>query len=104
MLKDSILSDDGSKPRGLSKNKICIGVATDKKNTVIIAEGYGKPSQKISLNSFKNHIKSGSVLVHDKEKTHRKLEPVHIKLLQIDNKYDIIALGCITTNLNLTEE
>ena len=32
MLKDSILSDDGSKPRGLSKNKICIGVATDKKN------------------------------------------------------------------------
>ncbi len=73
MLKDIILNDDGSKLRGLSKNKICIGVATDKKNTVIIAEGYGKPSQKMSLNSFKNHIKSGSVLVHDKEKTHRKL-------------------------------
>ncbi len=73
MLKDSILNDDGSKLRGLSKNKICIGVATDKKNTVIIAEGFGKPSQKMSLNSFKNHIKSGSVLVHDKEKTHRKL-------------------------------
>ncbi len=73
MLKDSILNDDGSKLRGLSKNKICIGVATDKKNTVIITEGYGKTSQKMSLNSFKNHIKSGSVFVFGKEKTHRKL-------------------------------
>jgi hypothetical protein len=73
MLKDAVLNEDGTRPRGLSKNKICIGVATDKKNTVIIAEGYGKPSQKMSYEAFINHIEPRSILVHDKESTHGKL-------------------------------
>ena len=34
---------------------------------------YGKPSQKRSFEAFKNHIKLGSILIHDKEKTHKKL-------------------------------
>ena len=73
MLRDRELNDDGTNPRGLSKNKICVGVATDKKNTVIIAEGFGKPSQKMSYDSFITHIQPGSTLVHDKESTHTKL-------------------------------
>lgn len=73
MMRDVILNEDGTKKRGLSKNKICIGVATDKKHTVIIAEGFGKPSQKMSYNSFVNHIAPHSTLVHDKESTHKKL-------------------------------
>ena len=73
MMRDRTLNEDGTSPRGLSKNKICIGVATDKKNTVIIAEGYGKPSQKMSFDTFERHIEPGSVLVHDKESTHKKL-------------------------------
>ena len=36
-------------------------------------EGYGKPSQKRSFEAFKDHIKPGSILIHDKEKTHKKL-------------------------------
>ena len=36
-------------------------------------EGFGKPSQKRSYDTFQNHIKSGSTLIHDKETTHRKL-------------------------------
>lgn len=82
MLKDRTQNPDGSHLRGLSKDKICIGVATDKKNTVIIAEGFGKPSQKMSYNAFVNHIKPGSVLVHDKESTHKKL----IKELDLINE------------------
>ncbi len=35
-------------------------------------EGYGKPSQKRSYEAFKGHIKPGSILIHDKENTHRK--------------------------------
>ena len=73
MMKDRVLNEDGTNPRGLSKNKICVGVATDKKNTVIIAEGFGKPSQKMSYSSFRSHIAQGSTLVHDKESTHKKL-------------------------------
>ena len=64
---------DGTKLRGFSKNKICIGVATDKTNTVIIAEGYGKPSQKMSHDSFMSHMEPHSTLVHDEESTHKKL-------------------------------
>ena len=73
MTRDRELNDDGSNPRGLSKNKICIGVGTDKRNTVIIAEGFGKPSQKMSYDAFITHIEPGSKLVHDKESTHKKL-------------------------------
>ena len=73
MMKDRITNEDGSMPRGLSKNKICIGVATDKKSTVIIAEGYGKPSNEMSYATFSTHIAPGSILVHDKETTHKKL-------------------------------
>ena len=73
MMKDRVLNEDGTSPRGLSKNKICVGVATDKKNTVIIAEGFGKPSQKMSYSSFCSHIAPGSTLVHDRESTHKKL-------------------------------
>ena len=36
-------------------------------------EGYGKPSQKRSFETFKDHIQPGSALIHDKENTHRKL-------------------------------
>lgn len=36
-------------------------------------EDYGKPSQKRSYEAVKDHIKSGSNLIHDKENTHRKL-------------------------------
>lgn len=82
MLRDRVLKEDGSSPRGLSRNKICIGVATDKKNTVIIAEGFGKPSQKMSYESFITHIAPGSTLVHDKESTHKKL----IKELGLKNE------------------
>lgn len=73
MMRDRELNEDGTSLRGLSRNKICVGVATDKKNTVIIAEGFGKPSRKMSYESFIKHIKEGSTLVHDKESTHKKL-------------------------------
>ena len=73
MLRDRVQNEDGTSPRGLSKNKICVGVATDKKNTIIIAEGFGKPSQKMSYDTFITHIKPGSTLIHDKESTHKKL-------------------------------
>ena len=73
MMRDRVQNEDGSNPRGLSKNKICVGVATDKQNTIIMAEGFGKPSQAMSCNAFLTHIAPGSTLVHDKESTHKKL-------------------------------
>jgi len=70
---DIVRKSDGNKLRGLSDNQICIGVATDKRHTVLLVEGTGKPSQKKTYEAFKKHIKSGSVLVHDGEAAHTKL-------------------------------
>ena len=36
-------------------------------------EGFGKPTMEKSFNSFKNRIERGSELIHDREKTHRRL-------------------------------
>jgi ISXO2-like transposase domain len=65
--------EDGTKYRGLSHNQICIGVATDKQNVICFVEGFGKPTQKKSFNTFSSHITPGSTLIHDKESTHKKL-------------------------------
>lgn len=74
MIKDMVLNEDGTKLKGLSRNKICIGAAKDEnKNVLLIAEGFGKPSQKMSYEAFVHHIEPNSTLIHDKEKTHRKL-------------------------------
>lgn len=73
IMRDREHDENGNLLRGLSRNQICIGVATDKKHTVCIMEGYGKPSQKRSFQAFKDHIQVGSTLIHDKEKTHKKL-------------------------------
>lgn len=73
MMRDRVRDDEGKLLRGLSRNQICIGVATDKTHTICFAEGFGKPSQKRSYETFKEHIVPGSTLIHDKEKTHKKL-------------------------------
>lgn len=74
MLKNIVLNEDGTKLRGLSRNKICIGAATDENHHVLLLfEGFGKPSQKISYETFVNHITPKSTLIHDGEKSHKKL-------------------------------
>ena len=65
--------EDGGKLRGISKNQICIGVATDKVNTVFLVEGKGRPSQKRIYETFGNRIAPNSKLIHDKETVHKKL-------------------------------
>jgi len=64
---------DGSKLRGISKNQIRIGVATNKMYTVFLVEGTGKPSQKKTYETFASHIAPNSTLIHDKEFAHKKL-------------------------------
>jgi len=70
---DIVRKDDGTLFRGLSRNQICIGVATDKRRTVLISLGTGQPSQKKVWEAFASHITSGSILVHDEEVAHKKL-------------------------------
>jgi len=64
---------NNNKLRGVSRNQICIGVATDKRQTIFLAEGTGRPSQKRTLETFFSHIAQGSTLIHDEESAHKKL-------------------------------
>ena len=82
LMRDRDRHEDGTLLKGLSRNQICIGVATDKQQTICFVEGYGKPSQKNSYNTFKDHIAKGSTLIHDKESTHKRL----IEKLKLSSK------------------
>lgn len=73
IMRERVTDKSGNLLRGLSRNQICIGVATNKNQTICFVEGYGKPSQKKSYNTFIHHIKPGSTLIHDQESTHKKL-------------------------------
>jgi hypothetical protein len=79
--EDIVRTEGGNKLRGLSSNQMCIGVACDKNRTLCILEGYGKPSQKKTYESFKDHIAVGSILIHDKENAHKKL----VRELQLES-------------------
>lgn len=97
LMRDRKRNNDGNMLRGLSRNQICIGVARDKKQTLCLVEGYGKPSQKSSYQTFKNHIAPGSKLLHDKEITHRKL----IEKLSLQSKsYDSRKLKGLSDSEN----
>jgi transposase-like protein len=80
--QDIVRKDNGDKLSGLSQNQICIGVATDKQYTLFLVEGTGQPTQKKTLETFRNHIKPGSILIHDEESAHAKL----VKELSLDSR------------------
>jgi hypothetical protein len=84
--------EDGTKYRGLSRNQICIGVATDKRHTVCFVEGTGKPSQKKTFDAFVSHIEAESWLIHDKETTHKKLVSALNLVSQAYAAYDLKGL------------
>lgn len=87
VMKDRERDANGNFLRGLSRNQICIGVATDKKQTICFVEGRGKPSQGRSYSTFSAHITPGSILIHDQENTHKKLvESLHLQSKEYNSK------------------
>lgn len=95
--KDAKTRPDGSLPRGLSINQICIAAATDQKVTVMFETGCGKPSRSRIWNALGNHIAKGSLLVHDKERAHKVL----IERLGLKNEcYNAKLLKGIPDELN----
>lgn len=67
------VSKGGKLLRGISRNKIAIGVATDGRRLVVITEWSSKPSKKGTLATFGGRIRPGSTLVHDGDNSHSLL-------------------------------
>ena len=73
MPKNQSKKSDGKHYRGLSRNKICVVTATDGTDVFLAVCGRAKPSRARILEAFEGHIKSGSMLIHDGENSHRIL-------------------------------
>ena len=81
--KSKEVSKDGKKLRGISRNKLAVAVAFDNHNHLYIKCEYtSKPSDRSTWNTLGSHIKPGSHLIHDGERSH----------------------GVLIRRLNLTEE
>ena len=65
---------DGKHLRGLSRSKVCIVTAIDiHKNMVAVISGHGKPSSRRIMNALSCHIKEGSHIIHDGDRSHNRL-------------------------------
>ena len=87
--EDIKLKPDGTRPRGLSENQLCVGVACTKDRILCLLEGKGQPTARKAYIAFKDHIAPGSTLVHDNGKAHGMLI-TNLKL--VDEAYDAAEL------------
>ena len=72
-IQSEVVLKDGKKLRGISKNKLCICVATNGKASIFIASNTSKPSKKSTLVTYGKHILEGSTIIHDDENSHQAL-------------------------------
>lgn len=71
IIKSKEVTVDGKKLRGISRNKIGVVVAFDNHgNYLLIVENTSKPSDASTWKALGSHIKKGSHLIHDGEKSH----------------------------------
>lgn len=87
--EDRKVNPDGTRLRGISVNQLCIGVACTDDRVLCIFEGNGRPSKRKTYQAFKDYIKPGSTLIHDKENTHSILIE---KLELVSEAYDAAQL------------
>lgn len=72
-IKRKTVYKNGLKLRGISRSKIGIGVITDGEKSIFICTNTSKPSSRSTWITFSNHIKNGSTLIHDGERSHSVL-------------------------------
>ena len=70
MRKADAVRINGKLLRGISRNKMCIGVAAVDKRIYCRYEGNGKPGFEETKNTFICHIRKKSHLIHDDENSH----------------------------------
>ena len=68
--KSKLATKDGKKLRGISRNKIGVGVACNETKSIFIVTGTAKPSRKSTKKTYSKHIARSSILVHDDEHSH----------------------------------
>ena len=92
------IREDGKQYRGLSKNQMCIAVGIDNHGQYYFEYiGQGKPSGKRAMASYGRHVKPGSVLIHDSERSHKSM----VKSLELEShSYDSRKLKTLPDDEN----
>jgi hypothetical protein len=92
------IREDGKQYRGLSKNQMCIAVGIDNHGQYYFEYiGQGKPSGKRAMASYGRHVKPGSVLIHDSERSHKPM----VKSLELEShSYDSRKLKTLPDDEN----
>lgn len=71
VIKSKIKTKDGKRLRGISRNKIGVCMTfDDHDHYLMIVENTSKPSDRSTWNAVGKHIKPGSTLIHDGERSH----------------------------------
>lgn len=66
--------ENGKEYRGISRNKLCIAAAYDETGHILLMyENTSKPSSKSTWKTLGTHIRPGSHLIHDGERSHSVL-------------------------------
>lgn len=71
--KQNTVTKNGKKLRGISKNKIGVGVACNDKASIFIVTETSKPSNSSTKRTYGSHIAKGSTIIHDDEHSHNIL-------------------------------
>lgn len=86
VINSDIQRKDGKKLRGISKNKICIATGVDSSHSFFLVTNASKLSEEECLNSYGKHIRNGSTIIHDLEKSHNVLiEKLSLKSVAYDS-------------------
>lgn len=73
--------------RGISRNQICIGMASDQNNVIAFVEGQGRPTIKETLSVLKDHISPGATLIHDMDQSHKTLvKDLNLRSIEYNSK------------------
>lgn len=71
IIKSKVEYKEDKKLRGISRNKIGIACAKDEHgNSIMISTNTSKPSFLSTWKAYGSHIKEGSKIIHDEEKSH----------------------------------
>ncbi len=73
VINKDIKKKNGKKLRGISQNQICVVTGVDSYSSFFIATEVSKLSERASLNYYGKHIKKGSKIIHDLERSHNIL-------------------------------
>lgn len=88
-VKSKTITKDGKKLRGISRNKIGVGVACNDKASIFIVTNTSKPSKESTKRTYEKYIVKGATLIHDDEKSHNVL----IEYLELkDESYSSLEL------------